>query len=149
MDLVSAAFTEKLRNPTKIFTADSSLQKLPCKIGKPQAPLAELYKELDKCNPSELKYKYFVGLDRFAGMTSPLRRKMQAQLSAVDRQKLDDILLRLSCKTADAMRLQEQIWNRLLNDLNKNHDVSWHLIQNALQDGVADFSQLQNKIFTM
>lgn len=150
LNQLSARFTQKLRKPTKIVAVGSSdMEKLPCKIGKLEEPLASLFKELDRCEPAEIKYKYFVGLEKFAGMSAPVRQKIQAKLSIQERKKLDDVLLRLSSTTTDAMKFQEEVWNNLLGDLHERHDVSWNQIQTALHGDVADFAQLQSKIFSL
>ena len=148
LDLLSAKFTQKLRKPTSAPAEGSSdLEKKPSKIGKPEEPLASIFKELDRCDPADVKYKYFVGLDKFAGMSAPVRQKIQAKLSVQERKKLDDVLMRLNSKTPDTLKFQEKVWTNLLGDLQQHHDVSWNQIQEALQTDVTNFAQLQTKIF--
>ena len=148
LDQLSAKFTQKLRKPTNIPSLGSTdLEKVPCKIGKPQESLASLFKELDRCEPADIKYKYFVGLEKFAGMSAPVRQKIQAKLSIQERKKLDDVLLRLNSTSPDALKFQEEVWTNLLGDLQEHHDVSWNQIQSALQGDVTNFAQLQSKIF--
>lgn len=148
MDQLSAKFTQKLRKPTNIPSAGSSnFEKVPCKIGKPEERVATFFKELDRCEPAEIKYKYFVGLEKFAGMSAPVRQKIQAKVSIQERKKLDDVLLRLNSKTPDALKFQEEVWKNLLGDLQEHHNLSWNQILSALQGDVTNFAQLQCKIF--
>lgn len=108
----------------------------------------ELYRELDRCETKELKFKYFVGLDRFAGLTTGVRRKLQSSVSADDREVLDFMLLRMNSNQVQDQDFQEELLKRLLDDLHFNHGISWNRIRSSLADvsSIQNFADIRNRI---
>jgi len=145
----AARFISKLRNPSKVIDpTGNDVETKDCPVGKPSSDLASLYHELERCEKSELKYKYFVGLDRFSGLSSGMRRKLQTTVSTEDREKLDEILSRLGSNSNEDLEFQEEVLKYLFDDLHDNYGASWNRIRTVLQsqDEGTNFADIRQKI---